>query len=179
MDLFEQGKSFAQQGQFNEALDALVLALENDKENPDLHFYLGLCYSSLEQFSYAKYHFDMALTLKPNHDKTRLVYEGLKNVTAEAPPERKMTRQATAKLRRAQADPPAEATESSQTKPTPPLPQNILSKGKVTNDIWESAFPADEMIKSESTGILYKIVMIFVAIAIVGALVYFGLAVFK
>ncbi|MGC9327226.1 MAG: tetratricopeptide repeat protein, partial [Candidatus Hinthialibacter sp.] len=44
MDLFQEGKSLAQQGDYESALDAFILAMENDKENADIHFYLGLCY---------------------------------------------------------------------------------------------------------------------------------------
>ena len=176
MDLFEQGKTYAQQGQFEEALDAFVLALENDKENADIHFYLGLCYSSLEEFPYAKYHYDMALTLAPTHDKTRLVYDGLKNVTAEKPPEKRRTRQAAAKARRSQSKTPTAPEEKQQQNPLES--PKINPKSTVSETQWEQAFPTDSMIKSDKEGIFFKIIFILIGIALVAAAVYFGLSLF-
>lgn len=181
MDLFEKGKSLAQEGHYEDALDAFVLALENDKENADIHFYLGLCYSSLEEFHYAKFHYDMALKLKPNHAKTRLVYEGLKDVTPETPPERRITRQAAAKIRRAEAAETTSATPDTPEKTTPvhSLNPKLESKIKITDNKWENAFPAEELMKSEHGGLGSKIFMALVGIAIVAALVYYGLSLFR
>lgn len=102
MDLMQKGKQYAQAGRFEEALDAFLLALENDKENPDLHFYLGLSFSSLEQFEYAKHHYETALMLDPNHQKTKLVFDSVQNVDAKTPPERKLLLKAIAKTRKEQ-----------------------------------------------------------------------------
>ncbi len=175
MDLYEQGKSLALEGHYEEALDAFILAQENDKENPDIHFYLGLCYSSLENFPYAKYHYEIALKLKPNHEKTRLVINGLKDVESQKPPERRISRQAAAKIRRAPE--PAEKEESDADAPDkPPTLQKQSAKLVYTDQKWEQAFPSDSIMKEEKDGIFLKIVFILIGIALVAALVYFGLS---
>lgn len=181
MDLFEKGKSLAQEGHYEEALDAFVLALENDKENADIHFYLGLCYSSLEDFRYAKYHYDMALTLKPNHAKTRLVYDGLKGIVPEKPPERRITRQAAAKIRRSQA---AEVSEEKSDAPEtlrfetsePPRPEPKL---KLTDDKWENAFPAHELMKPEKGNAFTQFILTVIGLAVIASLIYYGYTLYR
>lgn len=200
MDLLQKGKHLAQEGNFEEALDAFLLAFENDKENPDIHFYLGLCYSSLEQFRYAKYHYDIALTLNPNHEKTRLVVDNLKDVIPEKPPERRLTRAAAAKERRQQTKPEKETSEEDLTAHEPefddvetdePIVQTIdqeddtsrqasefvskEQKYKVTDEKWEKAFPTEKMIhSSDEKNPVAGFILIVLAIAAVAALVYFS-----
>ncbi|MBN2327000.1 MAG: tetratricopeptide repeat protein [Candidatus Omnitrophica bacterium] len=180
MDLFQEGKSLAQQGNYEDALDAFMLALENDKENPDIHFYLGLCYSSLEEFRFARYHYEMALTLNPNHEKTNLVFSGLKGIEPEKPPERKMTRKAAAKIRRAQSHEaqPEDSSDpsSASSSPTSAMRQNH-SHYKLTEEKWENAFPADKLIQPEKNGVLIKIFIMIAGIITVAAIVFFVLSI--
>ena len=178
MDYLEKGKKLAQDGNFEEALDAFLLALENDKENADLHFYLGLSYSSLEQFPYAKYHYEIAIRLDPNHKKTKLVWDGIKHITPEKPPEKRLTRSAEAKARQSQ-------TQIQDSKPaTAQVPENHSVTEKktdvqLTDDKWERAFPADEIIHHEKDSSFVKNFFIFViGTTIVASIVYFVLSLF-
>jgi tetratricopeptide (TPR) repeat protein len=188
MDLMQKGKQFAQAGRFEEALDAFLLALENDKENPDLHFYLGLSFSSLEQFEYAKHHYETALMLDPNHQKTQLVFDSVQNVEAKTPPERKMLLKAIAKTRKEQESGKSEKNESSgtlsvdastATEPDLSNDDDFSSEPriKMTDDKWEKAFPAGDLKprpKKPSSG-LGNVIWIIIGIAIVGAAVYYAL----
>lgn len=171
MDLFEKGKSLAREGQFEDALDALVLAWENDKENADIHFFLGLCYSSLEQFSYARYHYEMALILEPEHERTKLVWEGIKDVTPEKPPERRRVRSAEAKARKEEEKKtqPKESTDVEATRNP-----SISNKIPITDEKWEKAFPSDELTKSKNGGSpLLTALIITLLIVIVGVIAFF------
>lgn len=182
MDLLEQGKKLAQDGHFEEALEAFILALENDKENADIHFYLGLCYSSLEQFGYARYHYDMALTLKPNHAKTQMVYAGLKEFYPEKPPERRLTRKAAAKARRSQSSADSEPADQTYLQNQPSELANNKSsepKIKITDDKWERAFPAESILQpEEKVGGFKLLILALLGIAIVALIVYFSLSFF-
>lgn len=187
MDLMQKGKQYAQAGRFEKALDAFLLALENDKENPDLHFYLGLSFSSLEQFEYAKHHYETALMLDPNHQKTKLVFESVQNVDAKTPPERKLLLKAIAKTRKEQSE--GAATEEDASSPsnneslaTSQSDDETFSSEpriKMTEDKWEKAFPAGDLKprsrRGDPSSGLGKIVWILIGIAIVGAAVYFTL----
>ena len=170
MDYLEKGKKLAQDGNFEDALDAFLLALENDKENADLHFYLGLSYSSLEQFPYAKYHYEIAIRLNPNHKKTKLVWDGIKHITPEKPPEKRLTRSAEAKARQ------------SQIQDVQPAPVHTPENSKdlqQTDDKWERAFPAEEIIRHEKDSSFVKNFFIFViGITLVATIVYFVLSLF-
>ena len=173
MDLLEKGKQLAQSAKFDEALDALVLALENDKENADIHFYLGLCYSSLEQFPYAKYHFQLALKYNPRHPKINLVWDGIKDVEASKPPERHLTRAAQAKVRREQSA-SAEAAESQKTAAPLVLENPRLSKLKLTEEKWEKAFPLESPDRYEKTmPFRQKILLVVIACVFVGIALFF------
>ncbi|MDP8246232.1 MAG: tetratricopeptide repeat protein [Candidatus Hinthialibacter antarcticus] len=183
MDLMQKGKQHAQAGRFEEALDAFLLALENDKENPDLHFYLGLSFSSLEQFEYAKHHYETALMLDPNHQKTKLVFDSVQNVDAKTPPERKMLLKAVAKTRKEQ--------EGGQTednaKPQSVEPDNASydepstdePRIKLTDDKWEQAFPAGNLKPRRKSptqsSVWMRLVWTLIGIAAVGAAVYYAL----
>ncbi|MEW6235013.1 MAG: tetratricopeptide repeat protein [Candidatus Omnitrophota bacterium] len=170
MDLLEKGKKLAQQGKFEEALDSLILAWENDKENADIHFYLGLCYSSLQQFGYARYHYELALVFNPNHPKTKLVWEGIKNESPEKPPERRLTRAAAAKARKEQAEEQNEATAE------PEFDENriTLHNIKITEDKWEKAFPASALMEDKNkTSPLLLVFIILIVVAMIAALLFF------
>ncbi|MDX9753866.1 MAG: tetratricopeptide repeat protein [bacterium] len=174
MDFIQKGKQLAQDGKYDEALDALVLALENDKENPDIHFYLGLCYSSLEEFGYAKYHYQMALSLNPQHGKTKLVWEGIKDVTPQKPPEKRITRSAAQKaLKEQEVVPEPKADPAPPLMPEPEI-ESPLKKYKVTDDKWEKAFPSDLAASSRSS-LPMTLLYALIGIAIIGALVYYAL----
>jgi tetratricopeptide (TPR) repeat protein len=175
MDLIEKGKQFAQEGNYGEALDALVLALENDKENPDIHFYIGLCYSSLEEFGYAKYHYQMALSLNPSHDKTKIVWDGIKDITPQKPPEKRITRSAAQKALKKQNESFEEAS------PRPPVEpvqkeEQAPHKYKMTDEKWEKAFPTDPAATNrEPSGMAFTILWGIIAIAIIAFAVYYFL----
>ncbi len=172
MDLFEKGKSLAREGKYEEALDALVLALENDKENADIHFFLGLCYSSLEQFSYARYHYEMALIFEPEHERTKLVWEGIKDVTPEKPPERRRVRSAEAKARKEEAKKKTPSEESANVEAT--RNPSISNRIPITDEKWEKAFPSDELTKSNDKGSpLLTTLIITLLIVIVGIIAFF------
>ncbi len=177
MDLVQKGKQLAQEGNYEEALDAFLLALENDKENADIHFYLGLCYSSLEEFRYAKYHYQMALTLNPEHPKTKMVWDGLKDVIPEKPPERRLTRAAAAKARRAheaEDSGPAE-TEAppSREESLPPRQEagsgGLETKFKLTDEKWEQAFPSDSLREEEKSPLITFLIILVGAALLVAA----------
>ncbi|MFB3785177.1 MAG: tetratricopeptide repeat protein [bacterium] len=180
MDLVQKGKQLAQDGHYEEALDAFLLALENDKENPDIHFYLGLCYSSLEEFRYAKHHYQMALTLQPDHPKTKTVWDGLKDVLPEKPPERRLTRAAVAKARRAQAANDTEPAETGAPSAVEAAPAStsLDSKYKLTDEKWERAFPSNTLQEEEKSPLI-TLLIILLGLAIVGASGYFVLHVLQ
>lgn len=182
MDLFQEGKSLAQQGDYESALDAFILAMENDKENADIHFYLGLCYSSMEEFKYARYHYEMALKLNPNHEKTNLVFDGLKGVEPEKPPERKITRKAADKVRQAHSHDGQEedsSPSSPETSPSKPAISTNQSNYKLTEKKWENAFPADKMIQPEETSVVTKTIIMIAGILVVAVLVFFILTILE
>ncbi|RJP20446.1 MAG: hypothetical protein C4527_25055 [Candidatus Omnitrophota bacterium] len=171
MDLLEKGKEQARHGQHAEALDLLILALENDKENPDIHFYLGLCYSALEQFPYAKHHYQLVKVLKPDYPKLNLVWDGLKEFEPENPPERRIARSAAAKMRKQtvenrEDETPAKSFDTISVK-------NSHEQIKITDAKWEKAFPTDQIMKpSTEMSTLQIIAIAVVGIAVLGTLVY-------
>lgn len=186
MDYIDKGKQLAQDGKYEDALDALVLALENDKENPDIHFYIGLCYSSLEQFGYAKYHYQQALSLNPAHEKTKIVWDGIKSVTPEKPPEKRIARSAAHKALKEQQErrieeqalPRENEREVAET-PTQ-TEEDSRKKYKLTDDKWEKAFPIEMPAhagnRDKST---FSFLMFLIAIGIIGAIVYFLLIYYR
>ncbi len=179
MDLLEKGKSLARQGKHEEALDALLLALENDKENPDIHFFLGLCYSALEQYPYAKYHYNMVKVLQPDHPKLSLVWEGLEDVSPQKPPEKRMTRSAAAKAQKEGASEESEEPEEISPEKQEKIQNQEKKTGmKLSEPKWENAF-SEDMMKTETTmSTMQKILILAVAAVLFGLLVYFIMNVF-
>ncbi|MGI6455955.1 MAG: tetratricopeptide repeat protein [bacterium] len=181
MDLLEKGKQLTQQGKYDDALDALYLALENDKENADIHFYIGLCYSSLEEFEYAKYHYQTALSINPSHPKTKLVWDGIKHHDSAKPPERSKTRSAAAKARREQPQEeqsqtvvPEAPDYSAESMGIPTVDVDPSSRYKLTDDKWEQAFPTKDLAAEPSKmGIGTTIMLIVLALIILGLVAYF------
>ena len=173
MDLLEKGKQLAKSAQFEDALDALLLALENDKENPDIHFFIGLCYSSLQQFSYAKYHYDLALVFDPKHEKTFLMASGLKGVTPEKPPHRSQLRSAEAKERLSQEISQEDADSTVSIDSSALSGQSKGDKLNITGHEWEQAFPTDKMTVDETGIPLWLTLLLFFAfLAVVGFIIY-------
>ncbi len=170
MDIIEKGKRLAQDGKYEEALDTLATALKNDKNNPDLHFYLGLCYSSIEEFAYAKYHYEIALTLKPDHDKTNMVFGSLIDVDAAKPPERLLSIQTKENVR-----PPENAEYAIKNKAKEPPHKKLNPKLNLSEKKWEEAFPDNLIIAEEKSNLLWKMIFMVIGIAIVASIVYYGL----
>lgn len=179
MDLLQQGKQLAQNGNYEEALDSFVLALENDKENPDIHYYIGACYSAKEEFRFAKYHYEIALRLQPDHPKAKMMIEGLADYTSEKPPERKQVRGATARTRKKQAaEAQEESTGMSQADETPMSNAGgaeVYSEPriKLTDDKWEQAFPEEELIGKSKSSSLGSLFMWLIILAILAGAGYF------
>lgn len=171
MDLLQKGKALAQDGKYEEAMDAFLLALENDKENPDIHFYLGACYSALEQFRFARYHYEIAIRIAPDHEKTRMVLANLKDVVPEKPPETNLTRGAAARARRAKNDETEESGDSQETLSN--AEYRTEPRIKLTDEKWEKAFPADDMIRSSSDSPLVKVILFLAGAALLSVVVFF------
>ena len=190
MDLIDKGKKLAQEGKYGDALDSFVLALENDKENPDIHFYIGLCYSSLEEFGYAKYHYQMALSLNPLHEKTKMVWDGIKDVIPQKPSEKKIVRSAShkalkeedenlAKYAKTPVEDSLQAAAYEETA-SQSYSDDKPKKFKMTGDVWEKAFPIDNLPKPiETAGFPFWIFGVFAGIAVIASLVYFLLSSFS
>ncbi len=179
MDYLEKGKNLAQQGQYEEALDALYLALENDKENADIHFYLGLCYSAMEQFKYARYHYEIALAIEPNHQKTKLVWDGIKEFSPERPPETRHTRSAAAKEKRKQQleeeETPTATQKESQEQEEAVHRSRSIGQYPVSDSKWEQAFPSDTLEKKKEDSFLLKFLIILLVLGVIAAIVFFVL----
>lgn len=178
MDYLDKGKSLAKDGKHEEALEALALAYENDKENPDVHFFIGLCYSSLEDFEYAKYHYEMALRFDPKHEKTNLMLGGLSSYTSKKPPEDRLIKKAKAGERRNQKpEKPAEPGE----KPVEvhDLNPKLLNKKDQQNEKkWDEAFPAESLKYDDRVPVATKIIIGVLILAVLGMTGYFVYAVF-
>ncbi len=176
MDYLEKGRELAKNGQHEEALEALSLAYENDKENPDVHFFIGLCYSSMNEYEYAKYYYEMALRFNPNHEKSQLMIGGLNNYTAKKPPEQRLIRKAQAEERRSQK---AEPQQDVNAKPNeyelnPKLPRE---KDPEKEELWEEAFPTDSLQYDTSMPVLHKILIAVLLLGLLGMIVYFFVSV--
>lgn len=185
MDLIDKGKKLAQDGNYSDALESFFLALENDKENPDVHFYIGLCYSSLEEFGYAKYHYQMALSLNPAHEKTKMVWDGIKDVIPQKPPEKKIVRSAAQKALKEKEGRVPDAPDGSNhtTAYEDAVSQDPYDakpkKYKMTGDVWEKAFPTSAIPNApEQSGFPFWIFGVLAGIALIAAFVYFLLASF-
>lgn len=64
---FMQGQQALEAKDYNKALAALKKALEVDKNNPDVHNYLGYAYRNLGDYDNAFKHYQQALILSPGH----------------------------------------------------------------------------------------------------------------
>lgn len=185
-DFLAQGKQKAQAGDYEGALDAFMLALENDKENPDIHFFLGACYSSMEEFRYAKYHYEIAHRLNPDHERTKMVWEGVKDVIPERPPERKLLRGAAARTRKEQQkekEPAGIPTVNLEEPASPPgenhpeqhpFEANDEPRIKITDAKWEKAFPGQTVeVKEDRPFIGGGLILWLIVIAATVAGVYY------
>ena len=64
---FVQGQQALEAKEFAKAIPALKKALEIDKNNPDIHNYLGYAYRNTGDYSNAFKHYEQALALSPGH----------------------------------------------------------------------------------------------------------------
>ena len=84
---FVQGKQALEANEYAQAIPALKKALEIDKNNPDVHNYLGYAYRNTGDYDSAFKHYERALALSPGH-KAALEYIGeaylIKNDLANA-----------------------------------------------------------------------------------------------
>lgn len=62
-----QGKQAIENKEFPKAIEALKKALDIDKNNPDIHNYLGYAYRNAGDFNNAFKHYEQALALAPGH----------------------------------------------------------------------------------------------------------------
>ena len=178
-DWLEQGRVLAQQGHYEEALDSLTLALEHDKNNPDIHFFLGLCYSSMQQFAHAKYHYQITQALNPNHSKIRLVWDGIKEVDAQKPPERTVTPAAAAKAKQTLHSKSETIKIPKPVYPPPKAKSEKISKLKITEEKWEKAFPTDSLVPIDTTLPAWQKILLFLfGTILVVSLYYFLLNIF-
>jgi len=182
MDHLAKGKKLAQEGNYEDALDNLLLALENDRENPDIHFFIGLCHSSMEEFAYAKYHYKIALSLNSEHEKTKLMWDGVKHVDAQKPPEKRLTKKAAAKERRQQQSAKQESAESQADTDDQFSPEetgeqdndaSASSNYKVTDTKWEQAFPMENIENNEDSSFLINFLIFLTGFAILAGIIYF------
>ncbi len=161
MDLVEQGKELAQQGQYDEALKIFKQALEEQPKDPDILFFVGTCHSSMGDFPTAKYYYEEALDIDPNHSRTRMVWKGLDGVEARPPAGAK----------------PSKAHPPQQSSPSPQDADELLSSyGREPSELntWSEAFP-DTMLESKGTKAEKSLgIWVWIAIVIVvAAAVYY------
>ncbi len=64
---FIEGQKALEAKDYNKALAALKKALDVDKNNPDVHNYLGYSYRNLGDYDSAFKHYNQALVLSPGH----------------------------------------------------------------------------------------------------------------
>lgn len=64
---FVEGQQAIEAKDFKKALAALKKALDVDKNNPDVHNYLGYSYRNLGDYDNAFKHYEQALMLSPGH----------------------------------------------------------------------------------------------------------------
>ena len=64
---FVQGKQALEAKEYAAAIPALKKALEIDKNNPDVHNYLGYAYRNTGDYDNAFKHYEQALALSPGH----------------------------------------------------------------------------------------------------------------
>ncbi|MFH1743694.1 MAG: tetratricopeptide repeat protein [bacterium] len=163
MELIQQGKELAQEGNYSEALKVFKKALEKTPKDPDLLFFLGTCHSSLGDFPVAKYYYQEALKIDPNHSRTRMVWDSMDEVEARPPSGVKSS------------PPPEPEADAPETEPSAPLSQESHEEDttREPSDPWSAAFP-DTMLKPRSKKGLGILLWVLIALA-VAALVYFKL----
>jgi len=160
MDLVEQGKELAQQGQYGEALEVFKKALKEQPDDPDVLFFVGTCYSSLGDFPAAKYYYQEALEIDPNHSRTMAVWRGIEDVEARAPDDSGSSRRK--KEKHGEAPPHKES---------PPQPTGYTDPEAAGETRWSRAFP-DTMLEPKKKTRLGVWLWILVVI-VVAATVYF------
>ncbi len=64
---FVEGQKALEAKDYKKVKDALKKALEVDKNNPDVHNYLGYSYRNLGDYDSAFKHYEQALALSPGH----------------------------------------------------------------------------------------------------------------
>ncbi len=64
---FIEGQKALEAKDYNKALAALKKALDVDRNNPDVHNYLGYSYRNLGDYDSAFKHYNQALVLSPGH----------------------------------------------------------------------------------------------------------------
>lgn len=162
MGLMEEGKNLAQSGKYAEALEVFEKALEHDRRNPDLLFYIGACYSALGDFGAAKYLYHEVLKIDPSHDRTRKVWNGLEQVEARPPRDLPL---AYSRSKRAQDSADEESVSAvADTRPADTTREPV--------DKWAKAFPDTMTEPQPRRGGLSVWVWVLVTLA-VAALVYF------
>ena len=163
MELIQQGKELAQEGNYGEALKVFEKAFDEDPKNADLLFFLGTCHSSLGDFPVAKYYYQEALKIDPQHSRTKMVWGSLGDVEACPPSGVK-------------ASPTPESTTGSpEAESSTPVTPDSLAEDTTRDptDPWSNAFP-DTMLKPRRSRGLGILLWILIALA-VAALVYFQL----
>lgn len=178
MDYLEKGKTLAKDGKHEEALESLALAYENDKENPDVHFFIGLCYSSLEEFEFAKYHYEVALSFDPNHEKTNLMLGALDSYTSKKPPEDRLIRKARAGEQRVQKKEPVSQPDESSVPVHDLNPKLIKEQSSEQEQKWENAFPTDTLKVDDKIPITHRLIIFLLILGIIGLIGYFVYSVF-
>lgn len=66
-DLLEPGKFYILNNQFDEALTFFLKKKEEDENNPEIYYHLGLIYETKHDISAAKTMFEKTLSINPNH----------------------------------------------------------------------------------------------------------------
>ena len=156
MDLIEQGKELAQSGNFAEALETFKKALNSGTKTADVYFFIGSCYSSMGDFPVAKYYYQEALKIDPEHSRTKIIWSGLDEVEARPPSGAKQP----SKSQADSIDPNTIDRDSTGSNREPP-------------DKWSEAFPDQilEKKRSKAPAILLWILIVLV----VAAIAYFQL----
>lgn len=178
MDYLEKGKTLAKDGKHEEALESLSLAYENDKENPDIHFFIGLCYSSLEEFEYAKYHYEVALVFDPNHEKTNLMLGALDNYSSKKPPEDRLIRKARAGEQRSQKKELGSQPDENTVPVHDLTPKLIKEQNGQEEQKWEDAFPTDSLKVDDKIPYFHRFLIIMLLLGVFGLIGYFIYVVF-
>ncbi|NUM51565.1 MAG: tetratricopeptide repeat protein [Flavobacteriales bacterium] len=68
VNTLQQASTLYSEGKYEEAKDLYEKLLLQYPENEALHYNMGNCYFKLQQLSYAIYHFEKAIKIKPNYE---------------------------------------------------------------------------------------------------------------